>query len=525
MRDRRMETERGSGRGAGGERTARPQQAARAAIAGAVLACAILLAPAGPARAGLFDGGEAGGSLTGSHQLQVWAEDSSRAASYLDRFDLQYERGPWAVGARLEFDEESRTDPEHFQGIARRFVEYRGETATMRAGTFYATFGRGLLLRAEEDDAVRVDRDIDGVHGSLAWRAFDGQAFIGRPRNDETHERDDLLSGAEAGVRLLSGLRLGAGYVRMDADPPDFAGTLSGNRELTAGSPAEELVGGNLRFQRGILDATLEGAKRYVWGVRDPYAGWIGTRGRDGDALYGSVSLGVPGYTLLLEGKDYEKFDAPYSTLPPANQAGIPINNGLDERGVGAVATVSPVREWIGEAAASWAEGRDDPGERRSVQGSVRRDWLGRAALELGGEWTEEEELSSHAYRRYYGPTIEALHYFGGSSISLHGRVQSWINQIRGGRRDKYTEIGADVTFALDPARAATLAVTSASEAIEEYDGEDLWISLELAWTFAQSHDLKLKVGEERGGIVCSGGICHYEPPFSGVRLELSSRL
>ncbi|MBM3318287.1 MAG: hypothetical protein FJY75_10605 [Candidatus Eisenbacteria bacterium] len=372
---------------------------------------------------------------------------------------------------------------------------------------------------------MRVDRDIDGAHGSLAWRALDGQAFVGRPRNDATYERDDLLSGAEAGLRPLPGLRLSGAYVRLDADPADFASRHAGNAELAVGGPAEELVGGSLRLTRGVIDAVFDGAKRFVWGVRDPRAGWIGARGRDGEALYGAMSLGVPGYTLLVEGKRYERFDAPYSTLPPVNQAGIPLNGGLDERGIGGVATVSPVPEWICRAAASWADGRDDPARRLSYQGSVRRDWLGSAALELGAEWTEEREIASHAYRRYYGPTIDALRYFGRSSFSLHGRLQRWINEIRGGARDEYTEIGADLTFALDPARAATLAVTSASEPIDEYDRQDLWVTLELAWNFAYCHDLKLKFGRERGGIVCSGGICHYEPPFSGVKLELTSRL
>ena len=41
---------------------------------------------------------------------------------------------------------------------------------------------------------------------------------------------------------------------------------------------------------------------------------------------------------------------------------------------------------------------------------------------------------------------------------------------------------------------------------------------------FGYDHDLKLKIGDERGGVTCSGGVCHYEPPFSGVRLEFNSR-
>jgi hypothetical protein len=486
---------------------------------------ALMALTAAPIAARAQEEGPGGGALSGTNQAQFWAEDSSRAATYLDRFDLQYDRGPWTVAARLVYDEESRIDPGHFAGIKRRFVEYRGDLGALRAGTFYATFGRGLLLRAEEDDAVRLDRDIDGVLGSLAWRAIDGQAFVGRPRNDITYARDDLLSGAEFGVRAARGLRLGAGYVRQDADPADFAGEEQNNDLLTAGSPVEELFGGNLHWTRGAIETTFEGARRLVWGERDAKAGWIGVHDRDGQAYYGAFTLGVPGYTLLLEGKDYRNFNAPYSTLPPANNAGTPINNGLDERGLGAMLTMSPTVDWLYQAAASYAEGDDDPGERTSVEGSARRDWVGSGSLKLGGEWTEEIELQSHAYRRYFGPTIEATYYVTAtSSLTLHGRAQSWINEVRNGTRDNYDEFGGDLSFALDPSRAATLSVTKATRPINEFNGHDMWTTLELAWMFGYNHDLKLKIGDERGGIVCSGGVCHYEPPFSGVRLEFNSR-
>jgi len=501
---------------------------AQRGFAGLTAAClAVGLLAVGAARPARAQIGFDEGSISGANQAQVWVADSSEAASYLNLFDLQYAKGPWLVAARLEFDEEARTDAEHFQGIARRWIEYRGEDATLRAGTFYATFGRGLLLRAEEDEAVRIDRNIDGAHGALRWRNLDGQAFLGRPRNDDTHERDDLLAGAEFGVRLRPQLRIGAGYVRMDAALEEGETSEGEEGALELGSPAEELFGGSVQFSHGIMEAVVEGAKRYVHGERDPRSGWIGVSGLDGRAIYGSLSLGVPGYTLLIEAKDYEKFDAPYSTLPPVNEAGQPINNGVDERGFGATLTASPRAEVTIEATGSYAEApeADDPGERSAVQGSVRRDWWGRGALELGGEWTEEVELESHAYRRFYGPEIEASYYVSSSSsLSLHGKVQSWINEIRGGTRDEYTEITSDLTFALDPYRSAVLAIIHATEAIDEYEGDDTWISLQLAWSFGYDHDLKVKLGEERGGIVCSGGICHYEPPFSGVRIEFTSR-
>jgi hypothetical protein len=485
----------------------------------ALLAASILL-PSAQAQLGSALGS---GNLSASNQLRVWVADSSRAASYLNDFDLQYTSGPWLVGARFELDEEDRYDPERLLGIKRRFAEYRDEHATIRAGTFYATFGRGLLMRAQEDETVHLDRDIDGLYGAVRWKALDSQGFVGRPRNDETYARDDLLSGVELGVRIHPQLHLGTGYVRLDASDP--LGESDNADDPSLGDPLEEFVGGNLQWTHGALDATFEAAKRFVWGERNPRGGWTGVSGRDGEAYYGSLSLAVPGYTCLLEGKDYLRFDAPYSTLPPANNTGQPVNDGRDERGFGLTVTASPRAEITMEASVDRAAARAGDGERSSAEGTFRRDWWGRGAIQLGGEWTEEIELESHEYRRYYGPVLEASYYLSQTtSLTLHGKILDWINHVRGAERVEYTEVSADLCASFGSSRTVTVSVIKATELIPEHD-DDAWVSLQFSWSFGYNHDLMIKIGEERGGVVCSGGICRYEPPFTGVRIALLSRL
>jgi len=83
----------------------------------------------------------------------------------------------------------------------------------------------------------------------------------------------------------------------------------------------------------------------------------------------------------------------------------------------------------------------------------------------------------------------------------------------------------ADLTLSLGESRSATLSVIKATEEITEFAGDDMWTSVALTWGFGHNHDLMIKFGQERGGIVCSSGICIYEPPFTGVRMVLSSRL
>ena len=502
-----------------------PRRAIPAGLRGMLAAVSLLAAPGTQAHAQLPGLGE---NLCGTNRAAIWIADTSRAAAYLNQFDLQFARGPWLIGARLEYDEEGRLDLERSSGLRRRFAEYRGTHADLRVGTFYATFGRGLLLRAEEDETVRLDRDLDGARGAIHGRSLAAQAVIGRPRQDESpYRRDDVLSGLDVRMALLPALTVGAGYVRRDAShtEKEIEAGISLEDSLPWGEPVEELVGGNLRWSRGIFEGVLEGAQRYVWGMRDNQEGWVGVSEEKGHALYGAMTFTLPGYAWLIEGKHYRKFDAPYSTLPPANSAGQPVNDGRDERGLGIALTANQDDD-LYESAWSWAAAQDEPGERLSAEGSVRRDWWGRGALKLGAEWVWEHELESHALRCYSGPRAEATYYLTpATSLEMHGRFYAWTNEVRGNERQFYNEATLDLTLSVGYARGATLSFIHATDPVAEYDYEDNWVSLELAWSFSDSHNLKVKFGQERGGIVCSGGVCHYEPPFTGVRAEITSRL
>jgi hypothetical protein len=461
-------------------------------------------------------------NISACNRLEVWVEDSLRASAYLNQFDLLYMGEKWNVGARLEMDEEKWWDPERETKLVRRYAEYHDELLGMRAGTYYATFGRGLVLRAMEDVDVRVDRDIDGIYGSIDWKKLHGQAVLGHPRSDRSSKRTNVLAGGDAEVEALPGLFLGGAYIRKDAQNDAAAEDLD-----QLGRPAlEECAGGRVNWVHGLLDVYLEGAKRMPRAADDPHGGWTWTSAEDGYAWYGSLNVGVTGYTVLLEGKDYLRYDVDYATPPPVNQAGQPLNSAIDERGGAVLVTASPSDDLTIEAAGSYADGRDEPGKRSDTLGSIRKDWWGQGSLKVGGEWIKEEEIESHVLREHAGPILDVSYYVAEqASVILHGSLFSWTNHYRGTESQDYNEITTDLTLSLGESRSATLSVIKATEEITEFAGDDMWTSVALTWGFGHNHDLMIKFGQERGGIVCSSGICIYEPPFTGVRMVLSSRL
>ncbi len=52
---------------------------------------------------------------------------------------------------------------------------------------------------------------------------------------------------------------------------------------------------------------------------------------------------------------------------------------------------------------------------------------------------------------------------------------------------------------------------------------EKSWPMAELSLDITNKHNLRVRVGGEKGGLVCSGGVCRFEEPFKGVKLVLTS--
>jgi hypothetical protein len=60
---------------------------------------------------------------------------------------------------------------------------------------------------------------------------------------------------------------------------------------------------------------------------------------------------------------------------------------------------------------------------------------------------------------------------------------------------------------------------------VYRYKNNWLWGEVRLTWysrTF-QNHVLTLGYGSQRGGLVCSSGVCHEQAPFNGLKIALES--
>jgi hypothetical protein len=56
------------------------------------------------------------------------------------------------------------------------------------------------------------------------------------------------------------------------------------------------------------------------------------------------------------------------------------------------------------------------------------------------------------------------------------------------------------------------------------YDNQTSWPLFETVWSITDRNVLRVRIGSEKGGYTCSGGVCRFEEPFTGVKLQLITK-
>ncbi len=63
------------------------------------------------------------------------------------------------------------------------------------------------------------------------------------------------------------------------------------------------------------------------------------------------------------------------------------------------------------------------------------------------------------------------------------------------------------------------------TSAVNEEEGRKLWPVVGATYRIGRSHTIGAQYGAERGGVVCTGGVCRFINPFTGFRLTVVSKL
>lgn len=464
--------------------------------------------------------------LQGSNRLEYGVERSKGAGSngaetLEDLFRLEARWRRLTIGGRLHLSQPSGGAAA--ESLDQRWFGWSGSAVDILAGTYYETWGQGLLLRAYEARSATVgrverslsfDRDIDGVRLRGHLGPLRGTLLSGRPRRTplsgepgaEAGARIDRIRGARLETRPIDPLTITGSYLRVNV-PGETAGQFRTDEFHGAESTA--------RFTFGEIRAEWANRRLEV-----P----IGPRIR-GDAAYVSASAFHGPVSVSYEFKDYEAFQGAYNEPPTL---------------------VKPQSWTLLNRQTHVATPNDEIGHQAELA------WSAGAESGASLNHSRSDHHDGDRLYRYRQWTLEGRHRAGATGPRLRAVVDRAEDRLKGD--DERWTAGAEAEVTLDAEwsftgiaewqraelaflgtrtrrlaqlelqRASLLTATVVLEASSEpEDGHDTWPSATLNLSRG-AHNLNLFYGRRPTGFLCTGGYCFLAPAFDGFEARLISR-
>lgn len=427
-------------------------------------------------------------------------------------------------------------------------VQYTKEPVKILYGRYYETFGRGLVLNQFQDEDFRIDKSLFGLKSDISFLNSTLTLLAGRPRNIFFEEQQYFVKNAVDTTAQIRGANfetkfsphilgdinvvtsLGARYVRANRDTD------------VAGNAFTELYGGNIGIIIGPWETYVEYARQ--WGTRPVVGGRL-----DGAGIIASTGLALPGLGISFQFVDYDTIGFPYHNatyrynepLTPI-ESGISVNRGLDEIGYGASVIASP---WdflsieIDHNKISTHDSSLALFEEIVMLGEDMSGGVLEQTVKIITHPRFEMEVSA-GVDRYVKRNIELpitekietkpyvdLTYDFGTFYMEAGYEHTFVSAELLGTVEDYYDHAASIAIGKPELFVLSLRYERRNrvpeELIEKLGEETSWPLAELSLDITRKHNLRVRVGGEKGGLVCMGGVCREEEPFRGVKAVLTS--
>ncbi|MEP0814151.1 MAG: hypothetical protein HRF49_05740 [bacterium] len=369
-------------------------------------------------------------------------------------------------------------------------IRWHGRNVTLTAGDFSALFSNGLALNVFEAPDIDYDTELEGLKADVEI----GDALLtvlhGEWKSDSI-KKPDTVQAAHLEIPISDNVSIGGSYVEVDDYVSEFVGTkehteTGANASVSVGP--FEFSGEFVIFDRKEDESTFDGS------------GWIvaGT-------YYGKNWSVHGGYY------DYDEIATVYAV--PATFKEHPEHGGVsaaDEVGYGAKVTWSPPD--LGQIDINYAQSNEDGGgfpyteaittwtlpsmKRDNIQIQSRYDfWLDTKQNATLVEWqhTIDEDWTS----------------------TVSGEI-TWVDDFSGTRQEHLLALGADYQQMLSINYMYELAQF-------KFPTQNEWNNVTVRYSDpGYRYDVQFKVGSQRAGYNCSGGICQLLPEFKGFELTVN---
>jgi len=473
-----------------------------------------------------------------SNQLEYSYDYKKKQEIFENWFNLDYRYDVFSAGIRFDLFQPNDPDPsisrgkDRYADIAFKYFQVDlgdiEEGLNLTVGNYYALFGRGMILKSYENRNIRVDNNLLGVkvqgnYGGLRLTALTGMA------ENINAERNDILHAVDIEYRLIRELRLGTSFA-----------------SNTPQSGAARTMLGSVRIQPSIWNFDLYGE----YGIKrnDDIKKIINSE-NVGEAYYAGANFYYGNVSIVGEYKYYDNFTFQsedgtviYNTPPavrkeytyallnrhpsPLNQANekgfqVEVNYSFSDEtflavNYGETKTLEPgsyYQKVIGVSQPSFIQLRE-------TFAQLNHTWNDKFKTIAAFGYNEERDANT----KNVTPILEN-HWYIDEINTLRLIIEHQHTTDRTTSERYYTDV-----LTLEYLRSPLLSISFVTEMQTKEPEEGnvvrrFWNFIQFGYKLGEHTDLSLLFGTRQAGNICIGGVCRYEPEFSGVEFKMVTRL
>jgi hypothetical protein len=385
------------------------------------------------------------------------------------------------------------------------YLQISLENINLRAGSFSEFFGAGIVFRSYRDKVYDWDTRLKGLSLNMNTSRLNLKSFFGIVPTESNPDREELAAGIDLSTRLTSNIEVGSSLA-------SFQEARFDNRYRT------RIVGAaRTEVYFSLFDIYTEYAESKLY--RD-----FGQEVR-GQAIYGFANTYLGVFSISSGYKKYSNFDNRLNDLPVLNSTEEPLSErfepGFDEEGL--LGKVSFVPDHTTEIALTYSEAWNSSSKIRQSDflAEARKDF---PSLIIGLEYSQLEMIDKdwQLWEKTITPAL--LFDFNLLNIPVHIRTQYGIESVT--KEDRETTLYnpmLQTDYFFNRFSLSIIAETEYQELSDITDSE-FWFGTELTSSLFKHTDVKIFAGKEKGGKVCRSGSCFYTTPFTGLRIDVTTR-
>jgi hypothetical protein len=535
-------------------------------------------------------GGNSGVTAVGSNSLRLGAGTTDNGTDQImKRYFEEIANAHlffqnFSVGLRYEMDDPSEVGPS-FQGIRRRWINYKKDKLELQAGDVSALYGRGAAINLFESRPLNYDSWLDGLSGSYEYQwkkpesdlqpSFGIHAVEGKLTFIDVDTTKPVMGVSARAVNGEVGLFkkqliLGTSFVQAFTSVNDKAQgnkTVETDREVNQPEGYMSLHAGKFDFfgEYTVNRETLSQVK-----------GLVDSASNSGSAGYFALSYASPDLAITFDYKNYAYYVAPSNALDYEYFGKLPISsppevykdftytsvtrtthavNFNDELGYQLELNITAIHNLtinLDGAASSRHKSYGNVYDSNGVPNTVgSTSLLPKFDLGYYPFWEGFAEVEYEMEGENY---VKVFYHRRGDEIAYNSALPSASD------RRFSTTVGAKVQYETTPNQSVLAIfehqwmkdyarVTANKDFLNElitlqysfnpvvnFGGifdftteyeldRHVWPEGYVSLRVGESHLLIVSYGAERGGLNCTGGICRVVPAFSGLRVSLTSQM